>query len=196
MKKPGAGHLLRMVIIQACLCLSLVSPCLAVEKGLPPVLPAVAVKNITYVVYDLKNGGIAKTFRGFLEAASELNWRVSVQNGNGDPAKVAAILAQTASQHVDGIVIGGFDASQYQPQLKALRSKGVILLGWHAADRPGPTGLLFNNITTDPETVARMALDVALNSGHAGIGMVIFTDQHFSIARRKTEAVLKLVKNC
>jgi ribose transport system substrate-binding protein len=194
--KTNPANFLPLLLVQTVFFFCLSFPGHAAQTLPPSVQSAASGKNILFVVYDQKNGGITKTFRGFMEAAALLNWHVRVENGNGDPNRVASILEKSAKSHLDGLVIGGFDASNFVPQLSTLRERGVILLGWHAAERPGPGSLLFTNITTESANVAKMAVDVALAHRSGKIGIVLFTDTHFALARKKTDDIIKSLHSC
>lgn len=153
--------------------------------------------RVVFIASDAGNGGVTGVFRGFEEAAARLGWKAEFQDGGGSPARLEALLDQARAGGADGVVLGGFDARASKARVAALRKAGKVVVGWHAAEAPGPSGDLFWNVATRAETVARLAVDYVLNDAAARnrpAGIVIFTDPRFSVARAKTEAMLRALR--
>lgn len=153
--------------------------------------------RVLVLAYDLHNGGIAQTTRGFLGASRYLDWQVTVVDGKGDAAAVRQALRQAAGQppHTGVVFIGG-DSRNFAAELQTLRKQGQPVIGWHAGPEPGPGRDLFTNITTDPTAVARMAVDYAARTTGGPVGAVILTDSDFEIAMLKTRAMQKALEHC
>ena len=127
---------------------------------MPPSGPkAVKGKKILYVAMDLANGGILGVAEGLEEAAKEINWQLIIRNASGDNAKVEDILKNALNQNLDGLILGGFNAVNFNKELKALSQQNIKIIGWHSGATPGPlkgTPVL-TNITTEPAQVAKYA---------------------------------------
>jgi ribose transport system substrate-binding protein len=159
--------------------------------------PAKQGQRVLLLAYDLKNGGIARTSRGFLNAVRQLRWQVTIVDGKGNPETVRNALTRTATaSNIDGVAFIGGDSKDFHPALARLKAAGKILVGWHADKVAGPNEDLFTNITTDPVVVARTAVEYALATTPGPIGAVILTDPSFAIAMRKTEVIRKTLEHC
>jgi ribose transport system substrate-binding protein len=154
-------------------------------------------RHVLLLAYDLQNGGIAKTARGFLSAAHYLGWQVAVIDGQGDAALVRKTLrSSAAAASIAGVAFFGGDSKAFHAELTALDKAGKVLVGWHAGEMPGPNGELFTNVTTDPVAVAQAAVDYALQTSSGPIGAVIFTDSTFAIAMRKAHVMQTALQHC
>lgn len=153
-------------------------------------------KRITFISYDLRNGGITAAYRGLFTAAQELGWQLELVNGHGDHNVIRAAFRKAVEQRRDGIVIGGFDVEILAPELPKAKPAGVVLVGWHAAALPGPTKSLFTNISSAPEEVARIAAEFVISSATGPVGAVIFNDDRFPIANVKSERMAQIIARC
>ncbi|MYM35662.1 substrate-binding domain-containing protein [Duganella sp. FT94W] len=153
-------------------------------------------KRITFISYDLRNGGITAAYRGLFTAAKELGWQLELVDGHGDHNLIRAAFRGAVAQRIDGIVIGGFDTDILAPELPQARQAGVVLVGWHAAALPGPARPLFTNVSTAPEEVARIAAEFVINSATGPVGVVIFNDDRFPIANVKSGRMAQIIARC
>ncbi|MGE9743701.1 substrate-binding domain-containing protein [Bdellovibrio bacteriovorus] len=155
-------------------------------------------RRIIFIASDLKNGGAAAVSEGFLSAGRMLKWNITIRDGQGSRAKIQKALNEAIQAGSDGIVLGGFDAADFRAEIKKAQSAHIKIVGWHSAPRPGSSSLMFSNVTTDPLTVAEKAARLVCE-GSEKSGVVIFTDNDFSIARAKTLHMKKYIdehKNC
>lgn len=156
-------------------------------------------KTVMIVASDTSNGGVTSVYRSFESAARTLGWRTDLYNGKGLPGVIRAKLSLAIAQHPDGIVIDGFDAARYQAQIDAASAAGIVLVGWHAASRPGPTEGLFTNVSTNPVNVAQLAAQFVIHNARASnrpVGVIIFNDPQFAVANTKTVAMEATIKAC
>lgn len=157
---------------------------------------AQADKHITFISYDLRNGGITAAYRGLFTAARELGWQLELVDGRADHDAIRAGFRNAVALRRDGIVIGGFDVDVVAPELPKAKQAGVVLVGWHAAALPGPAKSLFTNVSTAPDDVARMAAEFVISSATGPVGAVIFNDNRFPIANLKSERMAQLLARC
>ncbi|HSY27590.1 MAG TPA: substrate-binding domain-containing protein [Burkholderiaceae bacterium] len=153
-------------------------------------------KKITFISQDLRNGGITAAYRGFFTASQELGWSLLLVDGKSDAPTIRHAFMEAIRSHQDAIVVGGFDTDEFADVVAEARRAQIVLAGWHAAAEPGPTKNLFTNIATASSEVARMAADYVINSGNGNIGVVIFNDDHFSVANAKTQRMKEIVGKC
>ena len=92
----------------------------------------------------------------------------------------------------------GGDARSLLPDLQPFAQRGIPVVGWHVAARPGPVSgtPVAMNVSTDPLEVARVTAlaAVAESDGHAGV--VVFTDDGFELPRVKADAMAAVVRAC
>lgn len=159
--------------------------------------PAQTGRHVLLIAYDLRNGGISKTTRSFLNAAGYLHWQVKVADAkSSNDAVREQLLLQATAKDIAGVALIGADSAGYHLELAMLKRMGKIAVGWHAGSAPGANAELFANITTDPLAVAQTAVDYAIGSSAGPMGAVIFTDSHFSIAMRKAQAMKTALERC
>jgi ribose transport system substrate-binding protein len=151
---------------------------------------------VIYVAADFTNGGIAGIYRALQMAAAELGWNVSKVDGRGDVALVRKAFAEAVRSHPDAIVVGGFQPAEVSDLVTLAKQAHIVLIGWHAAEAPGPTKDLFVNVSTDPMAVADEAAKYAITIGHEKPGVVVFTDSRFAVARAKTERMKEVIGRC
>ncbi|MFO1413892.1 MAG: substrate-binding domain-containing protein [Burkholderiales bacterium] len=172
------------------------------QERMPPLPPGPAAqpgKTVVFVASDFRNGGVMGVYRGLEEAAQKLGWKIRVEDGMGQHAVQAKMLARAIEGRPHGIVLGGFDPDEFGDLLDHARQGGIVLLGWHAAKDPGPTRHLFANISTTPVDVAVQASDFVLRDAKARrrpVGVVIFNDSQFAVANAKTEAMRRTIQEC
>ena len=162
----------------------------------PPAQPG---KTVAFIASDYRNGGVMGVYRGFEEAAQKLGWRVWLEDGRGQKATQAALLTQALAARPQGIVFGGFEPDDFADQVAQAKQNKIILLGWHAAQDPGPTKHLFVNVSTQPVDVALLAAEFVIQDARARqrpVGVVIFNDKQYAVANAKTEAMKKSIQAC
>jgi len=133
---------------------------------------------IEFVAADLTDGDIATVARGVQQAATAIGWPLRILDGQGTTEGQAQALQSALSAKPGGIVLGGFDAAGQAAALRAARTQGVPVVGWHAAARPGPDQKdgLFTNVAADPAQLARVTAGSVVADSQGSVGVVIFTD--------------------
>lgn len=158
----------------------------------PTVTPG---KRVVFLAADFRNGGVVGVYRSVERAARLVSWQVQALDGRGDAAQWRRIAERALEIAPDGVVLGGFGVWALGEELPALfGQRNIPLVGWHAGDKPGPDEWLFSNVTSDPMVVADLAAELVIAEG--AIGVVIFTDSQFAIARAKTERMAKRIREC
>jgi ribose transport system substrate-binding protein len=159
---------------------------------------AVPDKTIVYIAQTLTNPGVAGVAQGVREAAEVMGWDVRTINGQGTAAGIRDAFDEALALRPSGIVIGGFDPKSTARQVERAEAAGIPLIGWHAVAAPGPSKdpVLFSNITTRVEDVAKTSADwiIARSQGHAGV--VLFTDASIPFAKRKSDLIKKELATC
>jgi ribose transport system substrate-binding protein len=153
---------------------------------------------VVFVAGDLTNGGIAGAALGVQQAARAIGWQLQILDGNGTTARQARALRAALRLKPTGIVLGGFDAAAQRLALRRARALGIPVVGWHAGTRPGPDRRagLFNNVSTDPASVARLAADYAIARSDGTANVVIFTDRRYPIAAYKADIMAAEIRRC
>ncbi|MEK2690365.1 substrate-binding domain-containing protein [Bdellovibrio sp. GT3] len=150
---------------------------------------AVTGKTVTFIASNLRNGGVKTVSDSFVEAAEKLKWRVQVIDCAGKKNSVVQAMENVVKGGVDGIILGGFDGADHRELIRRAQKQGIRIVGWHAAAKPGPNQYMFTNITTDPETVARSAVEQIAHDGGKKGGIILLTDRDYSMATAKTLAL-------
>ncbi|MDA7088728.1 substrate-binding domain-containing protein [Pseudomonas sp. SA3-5] len=151
-------------------------------------------KRVMFLASDFRNGGVVAVYRSVEQAARLIGWRVQALDGHGDAAEWRRMAEQALQQAPDGVVLGGFGVEALGELPARFKQRKIPLVGWHAGDTPGPSEWLFSNVTTDPQVVADMAADLIIGEG--AVGVVIFTDSQFAIARAKTKRMAQRIREC
>ncbi|NWK76378.1 substrate-binding domain-containing protein [Aquitalea sp. LB_tupeE] len=153
--------------------------------------------QVLYLAQDLRNGGIAGSYRAFATAAGLLGWQLQIIDGKGSSALLRQALASAVSERrVQGVVLGGIATSDLRVEIGAARQAGIPLVGWHATATPGAQDGLFFNVTTDPQEVARLAASYVIQQSQGKAGVVIFNDERFDIANAKTRFMQQTLAQC
>ena len=153
--------------------------------------------QVLYLAQDLRNGGIAGSYRAFATAAALLGWQLQVIDGKGSSALLRQALASAIAQRrVQGVILGGIAASDLSVEIGAAKQAGIPLVGWHATATPGAQDGLFFNVTTDPQEVARLAANYVIQQSQGKAGVVIFNDERFDIANAKTRFMQQTLAQC
>ncbi|UTH73448.1 hypothetical protein [Chromobacterium sp. IIBBL 290-4] len=192
-RPPPARVLLAQCLALACHAGAVRGEAIAPASG----PPAQFGKHVLLIAYDLRNGGISKTTRSFLNAAGFLRWQVKVADAkSGNDAVREQLLLHATAKDLDGVALIGSDSASYHLEFALLKQMGKVAVGWHAGSAPGANAELAANITTDPLAVAQAAADYAIGSSSGAMGAVIFTDSHFAIAMRKAAAMKTALEKC
>ncbi|MBF6594721.1 MAG: substrate-binding domain-containing protein [Thermaceae bacterium] len=159
---------------------------------------AQAGKTIVYVSSDQRNGGAQGVGNGVAEAAKAIGWNFRLIDGQGSVQGRGNALSQAIALKPNGIVLGGFDATEQAALVEQANQQGITVIGWHAAAKPGPieSPKLFTNITTPAQDTARAAAYLAIAQSDGKAGVVIFTDSAFQIALAKSDAMAEIIKQC
>lgn len=152
-------------------------------------------RTIHFIASDLKNGGTSAISESFLSAMRVLKWQAQIFDGKGSPTILRQQLLHSISQKVDGIVVGGFDAEDHPEEIKRAQAAGIRVLGWHASAKPGPSKLLFTNVSTDPLAVAERSALLVKKFGPGKAGVVLITDSNFAVALAKTGRMKKILED-
>lgn len=155
-------------------------------------------KSVIFVAVDLKNSGIAGALAGVKEAVEVVGWKLTVIDAQGDNNTLVTALKASASAGGDGIILGGFTASDFAPWIANVVNKNGVVVGWHSAFEPGtvPGTQLFTNVATSSREVSLAAASYAVVQGRGRGGMVVFTDTRYGIARSKADDLAVIAGNC
>jgi ribose transport system substrate-binding protein len=178
----------------ACLLGVLVAVCQAEWPGPTKGPAALPGKHVVFLASDFRNGGVVGVYRSVERAARLVGWQVRALDGRGDAGEWRRIAEQALQEAPDGVVLGGFGVEALGELPALFRQAKITLVGWHAADKPGPSEWLFNNVTTDPLVVADLAAGLVTADGAAGV--VIFTDSQFAIASAKAARMAERINEC
>ncbi|WP_207307819.1 substrate-binding domain-containing protein [Arthrobacter sp. S39] len=155
-------------------------------------------KTLVYVAQSMTNPGVAGVAKGLQEAAAAIGWNVKVIDGLGTPAGIQSAFSQALTIKPDGIVIGGFDPKTTAAQVAEANAAKIPLAAWQALSTPGPSTdpLLFTNITTKVEDVAKISADYVIAKSNGNAGVVIFTDSSIPFAEGKSQMIRKELETC
>lgn len=153
---------------------------------------------IVFVAADITNGGIAGVAQGAAQATQALRWSLRILDGQASVRGRRLAMKQALALKPDGIILGGFDATEQREAMKRARADGIPVVGWHAGPRPGPDPAdgLFTNVSTDPQAVARLAAHYVIAQSGGTAGVVIFYDSEFHIAVEKAQAMRAEIHKC
>jgi ribose transport system substrate-binding protein len=167
-------------------------------SGPPPGPPARPGATVAIVSEDLRNGGILGVVKGIQEAAGTIKWNLKIYNAGGTAAGRSKALAAALALKPDGVILTGVDAKDIEAQLQPLAARGTPIVGWHVGPFAGPMvdGPVAVNVSSDPLEVARIAAMAAVVQSEGRAGVVIFTDNHFAIARAKANAMAEVIRAC
>ncbi len=153
-------------------------------------------KTVIYIASDYQNGGVTAVYRAFQAAATGLGWKTSIVNGAGSVEQIRRELYQAVKMHPDGIILGGFQPNDFFEVITFAKVSKIVLVGWHAANKPGLHKDLFMNVATDSKEVARTAVNYIIKQSIEKAGVVIFNDSRFEIANTKTKWMKEEIEKC
>lgn len=154
-------------------------------------------KNIIFVAADLRNDSIKSLSHSVIDAIDSIGWNISFLDGYGSDNGQASILTRAISSKPDGIILGGVDIKQRKELLKAAKTLSIPVVGWHAGEIAGIPAdeSIFYNVSSDPIEVAELAAHYTIIDGNGQSNIVIFTDTSFSIAKTKSDAIIKTIED-
>ncbi len=156
---------------------------------------AAADKDIIFVAADLRNNSIKSLAHGVIDAIDSIGWNVRFLDGYGSENGQASMLTKAISSKPDGIILGGVDTQQRQELLAAAKTLNIPIVGWHVGEIAGVSDdNIFYNVSTDPIEVAELAAHYAIIDGNGQSNIVVFTDTSFSIAKTKSDAIIKTIE--
>lgn len=155
-------------------------------------------KVIAFVASDMRNGGVEKVATGVAEALKLVGWHLVIFDGKGTDVGQATAILKAQLIGADGFILGGVDEKQQYEYIKKLSTRGKPIVGWHSAESVelADNSLLFANITTSAADVGAMAACYAIKDYPQDVKAIIFTDNDFSIARIKTQAMVDIFEKC
>jgi ribose transport system substrate-binding protein len=155
-------------------------------------------KSIVYVSLTQNSSGNADSARGAEEAAKVLGWKFTLMDGKGSATGGADALAQAIALKPDGIILGSVSIENNKAQIKQATDQGIVVVGWHATDKPGPVAdpPIFTNVGTDPYQIAYTAGEYAVVHSNGTAGAEVISDRVYPIVVMKTEGIENAIKEC
>ncbi|MEM8858763.1 MAG: substrate-binding domain-containing protein [Chloroflexota bacterium] len=155
-------------------------------------------KLIVYVASDLSNGSVLEVSQGVLAAGEAIGWEIRVLDGQGTAPGRRMAFEAAISQQPHGIIMSGYNAQEHADLLESANAQGIVLVGWHVANNPGPmTDLpIFANVTSSLEDMAEIAALFAISDSEGEGGIIIFTDLNHDQAFAKTKLVKEIIDAC
>ncbi len=174
------------------------TPPLSAYRGPRSGPPAQPPAPVVFVAADLTDGGIAAVARGVQEAARAIGWPLQILDGQANVEGESRALRAALRSRPGGIILGGVDAAGQQEALRAARTLGVPVVGWHASAQAGPDPQLglFTNVASDPAQVARLAADYAIAESNGTAAVAIFTDSEYAIDTHTAHLMASDIDTC
>jgi ribose transport system substrate-binding protein len=122
-------------------------------------------KSVVFIPATSQNAGDIGVLDGLKEAAKTLDWDATTIDGGGAPAQQLAAFNQALALKPDAIAVSSLDAKSFEPSFAKAKKAGIVVVGNHTGDTPGPQDVapsLFTNVTSDPQIIAQVAADCAL----------------------------------
>jgi ribose transport system substrate-binding protein len=157
----------------------------------------VAGKTIVFVSNDESNDANHAWGQAIIEAAKKIGWKASVIDGKATPMGWINALSQAIALKVDGIITSA-DAKSLQDSIKEATSRGIPIVGIHAAALPGPNAELglFTNIQQDPREIGKAQADWVIADSNGKANVVVTSHNEFAIAETKSRAVVARLGQC
>ena len=146
-------------------------------------------KTIVYLSGDEQND-ISRLYGVYMgQAAEKMGWKFSVIDGRGSPTNWLAGLNQALALNPDGIVMFA-DAASLQDPIKEAKSRGIPVVGLHAAANPGPQPDLnmFYNIQQDTVEIGQAEADWVIAHSNGTANVVVLSHNEYAIAATKSGA--------
>jgi ribose transport system substrate-binding protein len=154
-------------------------------------------KTIVFVSNDESNDANHAWGLAIVEAAKKIGWKASVIDGKATPTGWISAFNQAIALKVDGIITSA-DAKSLQDSFKEAASRGIPIVGIHAAALPGPDAKLglFTNIQEDPREIGKAQADWVIADSNGKANVVVTSHNEFAIAETKSRAVEARLKQC
>jgi ribose transport system substrate-binding protein len=154
-------------------------------------------KLVVFESVDEQNDAAVKYGDGVKEAAAKIGWKVVVVDGRGNPSAQQEATNQGIALKPDALIITS-DAEPLKQQIKEAVSRGIVVVGIHAAATPGPQPNLglFVNVQTDPVDIGRAEADWIIANSDGKARVVVTTDCLYAIACTKAHATEQRIKEC
>jgi len=156
--------------------------------------------TVVFIPAESSNAGDLGVEKGFEEAAAAIGWKTKVIDGGGTTASNLAAFEQALGLRPAAIAVSSFDTASAARDFAKAKALGIPVIGNHtgtnAGPQPGVPGL-FTNITSDPETISRVAADCAIvaSNGTAGV-TVVGCGTEVAICQTKENAIVDEMKKC
>jgi ribose transport system substrate-binding protein len=154
-------------------------------------------KTIAYLSTDEQLGASHEWGQAILEAGAKIGWKVIIIDGHGSPVGWQQGIDQAIALKVDGLVTDA-DAASLKDPINDARSKGIVIVGIHAAAFPGPQpdqGLFFN-IGQDPRDIGRAQADWIIQHSNGTARVIVTTHCEYAIACTKAAATKDRIEEC
>lgn len=154
-------------------------------------------KSIVYLSGDEQND-ISRLYGVYMkEAAEKMGWSVTIIDGRGSPTSWLAGFNQGIALKPDGIVMFA-DAASLQDPIREAKSRGIPMIGIHAAASPGPQPdlNLFFNIQQDTVAIGQAEADWVIAHSNGTAKVVVLTHNEYAIAKTKSEATRDRLLEC
>ena len=164
----------------------------------PTAAPKLATgKKVAYLSSNQQNDASREWGTHIAEIGKKIGWEVVIIDGRGSPVGWQEGLNQAIALKVDGVVMDA-DAASLQPQIKDAISKGITVVGIHAAGFPGPQPDLglFVNIQQDPREIGRAQADWIIQHSGGKARVVVTSHCEYAIACAKAHATEERIKEC
>lgn len=154
-------------------------------------------KKIVYIAADMKNAIEAVWGETLKEAAELIGWEVTLLDGKGTVQGQIDVLNQAISMNVDGISTSA-NVEPLQESLEAATEAGIIIVGIHATNTPGPDPELnlFSNITSSGTEIGKALADYIIADSNGEGRAIILYDAQYAIAREKAESMKNQLATC
>src|SRR3954452_3276338 len=155
-------------------------------------------KSVVYVCLTQNSSSNADSARGAEEAAKVLGWKFTLMDGKGTATGGADALAQAIALKPDAIILGSVSIENNKALIKQAADQGVVVIGWHATDKPGPVAdpPVFTNVGTDPFQIAYTAGEYAVVDSNGTAGAEVISDRQYPIVVMKSDGIEKAIKEC
>lgn len=154
-------------------------------------------KLVVFESEDERNDAAVKYGDGVKEAAAKIGWKVVVVDGRGTASGQQEATNQAIALQPDAIIISS-DARPLKAAIAEANSRGIVVVGIHAAGTPGPQPDLglFTNVQTDAVAIGRAQADWIIAHSDGTARVVVTTDCLFAIACTKAHALEERIKEC
>lgn len=155
-------------------------------------------KSIVYVSEDQTNAGAAGVGAGVEQAAKVIGWKFKLIDAAGTVEGETSAMNQAIALHPSGIVIGAIDVSLVKKQLAQCKELGIPVIGWHAANDPGPVSSppLFTNVQSNLADSATLLTQYVIATTDAKAQVVIMTWNLYAASIEKANAMRTEIKKC